>query len=102
MRHSEESDTIARNAITDLIRSHRDHVYRLTFSTCRLRAAEDLAQEALTRAISKLPGFRGQSSFRTWLARIAANISIDHLRRKRSVVELDADWHPESPDRRKW
>ena len=45
--------------------------------------AEEVAQDAFIRAWRKLGGFRGGSSFRTWLLRIAWNTA---LRRRRSVV----------------
>ena len=42
--------------------------------------AEDLAQETFLRAAQGLAGFRGESSPRTWLRRIAANVVRDHWR----------------------
>jgi RNA polymerase sigma-70 factor (ECF subfamily) len=44
--------------------------------------ARDLAQETFVRAYLKLPGFRRQSLFKTWLFRIARNLCIDHYRRR--------------------
>ncbi|MFQ6112360.1 MAG: sigma-70 family RNA polymerase sigma factor [Nitrospinota bacterium] len=43
--------------------------------------AEDLTQEVLAKAYFSLPGFRGESSFYTWLYRIAMNRCKDELRR---------------------
>ena len=37
--------------------------------------AEDLAQEVFVRVFKSLRGFRGQSSFRTWLYTVAVNVS---------------------------
>jgi RNA polymerase sigma-70 factor (ECF subfamily) len=45
--------------------------------------ADDLAQDALLQAYEKLTGFRGDSSFRTWLFTIATRKCIDHLRARR-------------------
>jgi len=44
--------------------------------------AEDLAQESFLRAAQGLATFRGDSSPRTWLRRIAANVLHDHWRRQ--------------------
>ncbi len=44
-------------------------------------AAEDLTQEVLAKAYFSLPSFRGESSFYTWLYRIAMNRCKDELRR---------------------
>ena len=51
--------------------------------------AMDVAQETFFRAYRKITSFQGQSSFYTWLYRIAVNISIDYQRRqKRSPLEF--------------
>lgn len=44
--------------------------------------AEDAAQEVLIRVVTRLGGFRGESEFRTWVWRIAANTLLN-LRRSR-------------------
>lgn len=44
--------------------------------------AEDIVQQALLHAIEHLDGFRGESRFRSWLARIAVNLALNHLRRR--------------------
>jgi len=47
------------------------------------------AHESFFRAYRKITSFQGQSSFYTWLYRIAVNICIDHQRReKRSPLEF--------------
>ena len=47
--------------------------------------AEDVAQEVFIKAYRSLDSFRGASSFSTWLYRIATNLCIDRVRkRKRS------------------
>lgn len=40
---------------------------------------QDVAQEAFIKAYRALPGFRGESSFYTWLYRIAINTAKNHL-----------------------
>ena len=57
--------------------------------------AEDLAQDAFLRAYRSLAGFRGTSSFKTWLYQIATNVFRTWLEKKRnqaglSAVSLDA------------
>ncbi|MGE5359703.1 MAG: sigma-70 family RNA polymerase sigma factor [Bacteroidales bacterium] len=41
--------------------------------------ADDLAQEAFIRAYKAMGKFRGDSSFRTWLYRVAVNVIQSHL-----------------------
>lgn len=45
--------------------------------------AEDAGQETMIRLFHALPAFRGQSSLRTFTTRIAVNIALDMLRRRR-------------------
>lgn len=54
--------------------------------------AEDLAQEVFVRAWEALPHFRGGGAFSTWLYRIATNLAIDAVRRRKrrpAVESLD-------------
>jgi len=58
--------------------------------------AEELTNESFIRAFNKIGTFnseeqgdRFEKSFRAWLARIAANISIDFVRGQRQCEALD-------------
>jgi RNA polymerase sigma-70 factor (ECF subfamily) len=55
--------------------------------------AEDVAQEVFIKAFRSLESFRGESSFSTWIYRIATNLCIDRLRAKKrrpqSAYSLD-------------
>src|SRR4051812_127676 len=44
--------------------------------------AEDVTQEVLLQVIRKLPSFRGESSFPTWLHRVTVNAALSHRRRQ--------------------
>ncbi len=44
--------------------------------------AEEAAQEAFLRAYNKLPGFRQDSAFSTWITRIAMNTAINLVERR--------------------
>lgn len=68
--------------------------------------AEDICQEAFTRAWRALPSFRGESQFYSWVFRIALNLLHSMKRRRKVAQSLDAmresmgddleDTHPES------
>lgn len=59
-------------------------IYRVILSIVRDRTlAEDLTQETLVKAWSHLGTFRGESSLRVWVMRIANNVAISALRRRR-------------------
>ena len=58
--------------------------------------ANDVAQEALVKAFTKLGSFKGNSSFKTWLYRIATNHCIDAARKQQRVpAPLSIDAEPE-------
>src|SRR5262249_17460519 len=44
--------------------------------------AEDVTQDVLLQVIRKLPSFRGESSFPTWLHRVTVNAALSHRRRQ--------------------
>jgi RNA polymerase sigma-70 factor (ECF subfamily) len=53
--------------------------------------AMDIAQETFIRAYRQMPRFRGDSALYTWLHRIAANLSINRLRRQKVLAFLSLD-----------
>jgi len=61
--------------------------------------AEDPTQQAFLRAYKKLDTFRGESSFYTWLHRLAVNMVLMRLRKKR-VVKEDSLEELTDPDNR--
>lgn len=52
--------------------------------------AEDVLQEAYTRAFAHLDGFREQSSVLTWLTSVTLNEARGRLRKRRATVGVDA------------
>jgi RNA polymerase sigma-70 factor (ECF subfamily) len=72
-----------------LVRRHSAAMARFVYGLGAPSAdVDDLLQEAFFRAFRSIATFRGDSSFRGWLFRIAANAARDHHRRgrKRGVV----------------
>ena len=51
--------------------------------------AEDVLQEAYTRAFGAIAGFRGEAGIATWLTRIVLNEAHGRLRRRKTMVDLD-------------
>ncbi|MFD7612433.1 RNA polymerase sigma factor [Streptomyces sp. NPDC059828] len=52
--------------------------------------AEDAVQEAFLSAWRRLPEFRGDAAFRTWMYRIVTNRCLKIMRRRTAAVPLDA------------
>jgi RNA polymerase sigma-70 factor (ECF subfamily) len=69
----------SREAFDDLIRRHQVSIVNLARAlTGGSPDAEDIAQEVFLRAWRSLGGFRGDSTFRTWLHRVAINVIHSH------------------------
>src|SRR6202163_209873 len=52
--------------------------------------AEEAAQEAFLRAYNKLPSFRQNSAFSTWIMRIAMNTAINLVERRKRDLSYHA------------
>jgi RNA polymerase sigma-70 factor (ECF subfamily) len=67
-----------RQAFERLYRSHVNRVYSLCtrMSGSRTRG-EELTQDVFVRTWEKLPQFRGESAFSTWLHRLAVNVVLN-------------------------
>jgi RNA polymerase sigma-70 factor (ECF subfamily) len=72
-----------REAFDALVRRHQVRTYNFVRTLVNDAAdAEDLTQEIFVRAFRAIGRFRGDSSFRTWLFRIAVNVARTHLGRR--------------------
>lgn len=61
-----------------LVERHRRAVFRAALAAVRSPTeADDVAQDTFVTAFEKLPGFRGEASFKTWLLAIAWRKAID-------------------------
>lgn len=70
-----------------LVRRYQDRLYpTLLRLTGQADDAQDLLQDAFLQAFRKLRRFHGDSSFYTWLYRIAVNLALSDRRRRRPVV----------------
>ena len=92
---SGDDDEDFRRLIEPYRRDLHAHCYRMLGS---LHDADDALQNTLLRAWRALPNFRGESSLRTWLYRIATNACLDAIARSPKRV-LPIDFGPGSGPR---
>jgi len=84
----EDAELVARcqkgdmQAFGSLVAKYQDRLFNTVYRLCNNRAdAEELAQQAMLKALERIGQFRGSSKFYTWLFRIATNLAISHRRR---------------------
>lgn len=91
------------SAYDDLVRRYQERVYATLYHmTSNHEDANDLTQEAFIKAFKALPTFKGDSSFFTWIYRIAVNRAINWLKSRKNKPQLslnDLDFNAEhDPD----
>ena len=78
------------DAYAELVDRHGGLAYRVALRLLgNHHDAEDVAQEALVTAWQQLPGFRGHSSFPTWLYQIVTRRALNRITRTRVTQSLD-------------
>lgn len=90
-----------RRAFERLYRAHVDRVFSICVRMCGSRArGEELTQDVFVRVWEKLPTFRGESAFPTWLHRVAVNVALNdrkvQSRERTRRAEPDEDSRDES------
>ena len=77
------------SAFEELYERHRARIYRSAFRILRNQQdAEDAVQRSFQHAFTSLRRFRGDSTFSTWLTRIAINEALMVLRQRRAITRL--------------
>jgi len=85
VRRAQQGDASAFERIYEL---HSSRVYGLCLRMVKNPAeAEDLTQETFLLVFRKLPTFRGESAFSTWLYRLAVNVVLMSLRKRQVPVD---------------
>jgi RNA polymerase sigma-70 factor (ECF subfamily) len=82
-----------------LVRRHQARILSVAWRFTRNREdAEDITQQAFQKAFVHFRQFEGNSSFSTWLTRIAMNEALMWLRRKRALLEVPTEESTTTPD----
>jgi len=88
-------------AFSELMTMHEKRMYAVALRMCANREdAQDCLQDAMLRVYRSIGGFKGQSSFSTWVYRITMNTCLDELRRRKTRnassldTMLEGGWSP--------
>jgi RNA polymerase sigma-70 factor (ECF subfamily) len=85
-------------AFEEIVKRHQRRVYGVAFRIVRRHdVADDVTQEAFIRAHRALPGFDLSRPFGPWIARIAANLAVNHVRSPRAREQALPEAHAETP-----
>lgn len=79
-------------AFEELVKSYYKTVFNIALKMFANREdASDMAQEAFIKIYKSIGSFKGESSFKTWLYRVATNLCLDELRsrKKRKIISFD-------------
>jgi RNA polymerase sigma-70 factor (ECF subfamily) len=102
LTHEEDEALVARaqrgetKAFDVLVERYKQRLYATVYHmTSNHEDANDLVQDAFIKAYKSLRSFKGQSSFYTWVYRIAVNRTINFLKRRKdrghfSLNDIDA------------
>jgi RNA polymerase sigma-70 factor (ECF subfamily) len=75
------------DAFEHFVRTYQKRIYRLVYTLLRDPAdADTVTQDVFIKAYRAAGEFKGESTFETWVTRIAINTVRDFTRRKRPVI----------------
>lgn len=89
------------SAFNELLGMQEKRMYAVCLRMCaNPEDAQDCLQESMLRIFRSISGFKGQSSFSTWVYRVTMNTCLDELRKKKNKPTtsldglLDTGWSP--------
>jgi len=93
-----DEDLVARTqggdprAFDALVRKYSSRLYGLVYNmTSNHEDTNDLLQDIFSKAYRSIKGFRGKSSFYTWLHTIATNMTINFLKKRSRNYRMSLD-----------
>ena len=100
VRNAQREDV---RAYDELVRRYQERIYATVYHmTSNHEDANDLVQETFIKAYRALKTFKGDSSFYTWVYRIAVNKTINFLKQRKNRLHMslnDVDFNAENdPD----
>ncbi len=89
VKRAQEGDA---TAFDELVLKHNKRLYGLVYHMTQNREdTYDLLQDVFAKAYRSIKGFKGKSSFYTWIYTIGVNMTINHLKKKKRKFALSID-----------
>jgi RNA polymerase sigma-70 factor (ECF subfamily) len=81
-----------RQAFSEIVERYKHKIYQLAYRMLGNRLeAEDVGQETFLRVFANLSRYDQSHKFSTWIYRIATNLCIDRLRKRKLTYSLDQE-----------
>jgi RNA polymerase sigma-70 factor (ECF subfamily) len=85
-----------KQAFSELFNQYKIMVHRIVYRFLGISEdADDAVQQIFIELYKSLPGYMGNSKFTTWLYRIAVNVSIQYIRKRKRGSDFES-FNPES------
>ncbi len=98
LEHEDDESLVARTrrgeqgAFDVLVQRYKERLYATVYHmTANHEDANDLVQDSLIKAYKSIHSFKGQSSFYTWVYRIAVNRTINFIKRRKTRNHYSLD-----------
>lgn len=79
-------------AFEEIVKQHERKIYNLAYRyTGSSEDALDICQETFIKIYRSIKNFKGESSFSTWIYRVASNVCIDYIRKDKKTISLSDD-----------
>lgn len=80
------------SAFAEIVGLYQERIYHMSYRMLsNKQEAEDVVQETFLRVHHHLERFDENMKFSTWIYRIATNLCIDRLRKRKPIYSLDAE-----------
>lgn len=85
-----------KQAFTELVNLYKDKIFNLSYRMLgNTHEAEDISQDTFLKVFTNIEKYDEQYKFSTWIYRIATNLCIDRIRKKKADFSLDNNWNEE-------
>lgn len=79
-------------AFAELVELYQEKLYHMAYRMLSSKQeAEDVVQDTFLRVYNNLERYDENQKFSTWIYRIATNLCIDRLRKRKPIYSLDAE-----------